>query len=66
MLFTYSSPRRWELGQDHSCFTNEAAGAGEVKPACLRATDPRPEEVGGLRAGLHDYTAHPCVLLDRS
>jgi len=55
MLFTYSSPQYWELGQDYSCFTNEAAGAGEVKPSFLRAIDTSPEEVGGLRAGLHDY-----------
>lgn len=55
MLFTFSSPQHWELGQDYSCFTNEVAGAGEVKPAFLRATDPGPEEAGGLRADLQDY-----------
>lgn len=55
MLFIYSSPQHWELGQDYPCFTNEAAGAGEAKPAFLKATDPGPEEAGGLRAGLRDY-----------
>ena len=55
ILFTCPSPQGCDLGQDYPCFTNEAAGAGEVKPAFLRATDPgrvkSPEEVGGLRAG---------------
>lgn len=52
MLFTFSLPQHWELGQDYSCFTNEVAGAGEVKPAFFRAADPGPEEAGGLRADL--------------
>ena len=55
ILFTCPSPQGCDLGQDYPCFTNEAAGTGEVKPAFLRARDPgrvkNPDELGGLRTG---------------
>lgn len=66
MLFTYSLPQHCELGQDYPCFTNEAAGAGEMKSAFLRATDSqgqRPDVVRGL-GWSRTVTSQPCLPLD--
>lgn len=50
ILYTYSSPQCFKLGQDYPGFTNEVAGAREVKPAFLRATHP-----GRVRAQSPDW-----------